>query len=291
MYEKEIEGIENNRLFTYQTIKNNGQVDGTTLTGQCLWLSLCTALCHILDPLIAEGFTVGELKALASSNGACINGDNEIFDFDKHSQAVVNLCKIFDFCVGICCVLQYSENGPKYVNPNNPMFTSYYGNMDVDEDRIVFIASYRTHFELIIQIGGKYTHPEFVMYRDEFVHDEVQASTIVPVSVQEYVSVPSQTQTHNHVYVHEYERENDHVYIPVHDQAFIPEPTYTSVPVKLSIDEQIKNTMETLDCNEQKIAKLIVERPDLFREPFEHSLPHKKSFDVAMYILQLANKI
>lgn len=283
MYKKDIEDVENDRLYTYRTLKNNGHVDGTTLTGQCLWISICTALCHISDLSFTEVLSVKTLKSLASSNGACTNGDNEMFDFDKHSQSVINLCEIFNFCVGVCCVIQYSNNSSKYVNPYNPMFTKYYGNMNVNKERIVYIASYGAHFELIVEIGGKYTHYAFAMYCDDNEYDETQISSNTDVCVYEHVSVPNTPDPDPDLDLDP--DSNPDVYIPIYDDTTDSETTPD--PVIIPIDEQIKNAMETLNYTEQQIAKSIISSPELFVEALRHSIHHKKSFDVAMHILNL----
>jgi hypothetical protein len=159
----------NNKWISFKTKSNDGSVDGTTFSNQCMLIS-------IVDYLNQNGILNNDSSKVTVSNlrNKFVNerkdniewGENEMFDKNKgHEQIIIDIANFYDLEINVYYAniidgeYKYMPSGYKYT----------YGN---GRNKFIIIA-YGGHFELLDDIGEDFIPKVYVEDKGEIKLKEI----------------------------------------------------------------------------------------------------------------------
>jgi uncharacterized protein YukE len=127
----------------YIAIYNSGNEGDST--NQCLWISII----QYLNFVLGYNLDFKRIRQIAKNRELFqINGTQEMFDFEKHMEALRNVLSHFNLQIRIYFA-NMTEEGNSFIDIRSQDIGS------PKSGNIVHIVSYGAHFELISQIGDE----------------------------------------------------------------------------------------------------------------------------------------
>lgn len=125
--------------------RNNGSIEGSGYSNQCMWLSIL----DYLNGAMGHKFDLQEIRAIGSRNGTRINDVGEQFDSDLHYNSLLNVVETFDLQVHFYHTIR-DRVGEISISSRPNIIVG-----KISSSNIVSIVSYGSHFELVTSINGK----------------------------------------------------------------------------------------------------------------------------------------
>lgn len=146
----------------FGVVRNNGSVEGTEYTNQCMWLSIL----YYLNTVMGFGIDLDELRSVGSRNGTRINGIKEQFDSELHRKSLLNVAETFDLQLHFYHGIEKKGKDGLFISniPNGIVGPNSSSN-------IVLIVSRGNHFELVSSIDGVQLYRGRVTIDEDFVPD------------------------------------------------------------------------------------------------------------------------